>query len=773
MHKVIFLFFSLIYTCFLVAQNNSLSGIVLDEKRERIAFANIVLYAEGILIKGSISDSSGHYVIPSVPARQNYQLKASCIGYDEYEVSIKIGANENRRDTLFLHTSSVMLEDVAVVARRPIYTLKNGIIVTDVKNSLLNREHSMIGVLKKVPGLMYDGEKFTFFGSGEPLLYINNRKIKDKEEINRLDVKNIKHIELITNPGPKYNAEGKAVLNIITGKRSEGLQLRVQTDLKQSRLFSHSEGIDINYKKDKLDLFASYSYSRDKKKSIQLFDQEVQTDTLWNYNSALYSHIQTDYHNYQAGFQYSFNDKHAIGSQVTGYATPDKITADSYTAIQIDHKAYTNLDAWNQYDTKNKYWNLNLFYNGELAKGLTLSWVADYVSKRNNQIQDVFESSPELNDQILRLYSTSDYKVTAAKADVSYTFNKTNSLSAGVEFSRVTGEDGIQTTENTIPENQYNTSEDKRAAFIEYNFLADKFSFTTGLRFENMIHKMQNTAAPSENIWKRYNHLFPFAKLNYRLGGFATSISYAMHTERPDFKLLNSKTYYQNRFIFQRGNPALLPSFSNVFQLRTSYKFINFLADYTYTKDYIGMNPFSDPEKPSRIIYSWKNYSKYQALKLMLMAQYSIGCWTPSLAIGCTTPFFTIEYKNQKINNNKTQILIQSNNYFSLPKGILLSIDYTYVNGGSIQIFRFRPFHILNIGVEKDFFHKQLEVGLEINDLLKTDISRYRTEINNIKFYQREDQDHRYITLNITYRFNNYKKKSKRGNAAKEEINRL
>lgn len=773
MRDLTILFLSFLSTLTLVAQNSSLSGRIMDEKQHPIAFANIVLYANNKLIKGGISDSAGWYNLSDIPSRNDYQLKASCIGYEDYRKNIVIKKNQHLTDTLILQTSDILLDGVSIVARRPIYSLKKGILVTDVKNSLLNREHKMIDVLKKVPGLIYDGESFTFFGSGEPLIYINNRKIKDKEEINRLDVKNVKHIELITNPGPKYHAEGKTVLNIVTGKKASGLQIRVQTDFTQRRLFSHGEGIDVNYKKDKIDLFASYSYARDQKKSIQLFDEEVHADTLWNYHSGLYSKIRTDYHNYQAGLTYTPTDKHQVGGQFTGYATPDKITADNSTQIKVNNLEFTNLDAQNLYKTKNKYWNLSLFYNGEFTPHITFNLVADYVDKRNRQTQNVLESSEKLPEQELSLYSTSDYQVMAAKADFTYTLGRAHTLTAGADFSRVTGKDGIQTTENTIADNLYDTSEDKRAAFVEYGFSGKKISFTTGFRFENIVHKMDNLSMPEENIWKKYNHLFPFVKLDYQHTPFSTSLSYSMHTERPDFKLLNSKTYYQNRFLFQRGNPSLLPSISNIIQWRAAYKFVNFLADYTYTKDYIGMNMFSDSENTSRIIYSWKNYPTYQSLKFMLMGQYSVGCWTPSLAVGYTLPFFKFEYLGQNIKNNNPQLLIQSNHYFSLPKNFLLHVDYAYVNGGSIQIFQFRPFHILNIGIEKDFFHKQLAVSLDINDLLKTDISRYRTEINTIKFYQREDQDHRYVTLNITYRFNNYKKKRKAASAAKNEIRRL
>ena len=44
------------------------------------------------------------------------------------------------------------------------------------------------------------------FGKGTPLIYINGRLVQDKNELAQLNSQDIKNVEVITNPGSKYDA---------------------------------------------------------------------------------------------------------------------------------------------------------------------------------------------------------------------------------------------------------------------------------------------------------------------------------------------------------------------------------------------------------------------------------------------------------------------------------------------------------------------------------------------------------------------------------------
>ena len=56
------------------------------------------------------------------------------------------------------------------------------------------------------------------FRSGEPIIYINGRQMRDRSELDRLSSDNIKSVEVISNPGARYAASTKAVIRITTKK---------------------------------------------------------------------------------------------------------------------------------------------------------------------------------------------------------------------------------------------------------------------------------------------------------------------------------------------------------------------------------------------------------------------------------------------------------------------------------------------------------------------------------------------------------------------------
>ena len=112
---------------------------------------------------------------------------------------------------IVLHETFLGIKEITIIAEHPAISSRNGILTTTVANTLLAKEHSVYDVLSKVPGLINNKGTIEVFGSGRPVYYINNRKVKNKDEIGLLNVQNIQKIELITNLGATYDADVNAV----------------------------------------------------------------------------------------------------------------------------------------------------------------------------------------------------------------------------------------------------------------------------------------------------------------------------------------------------------------------------------------------------------------------------------------------------------------------------------------------------------------------------------------------------------------------------------
>lgn len=130
--------------------------------------------------------------------------------------------------------------------------------------------------------------------------------------------------------------------------------------------------------------------------------------------------------------------------------------------------------------------------------------------------------------------------------------------------------------------------------------------------------------SPENNIYRDYSELFPSLSLSYAHAGWNNSLSYTSRVNRPAFRLLNSRTYYQNEFLYQRGNPLLKPQMSHTIQWLSGYKCLSFTLGYMRTKNYIDF-AFETLGDGSTIISTYQNYDMYQSLKAQLGFQYTFG----------------------------------------------------------------------------------------------------------------------------------------------------
>ena len=55
-------------------------------------------------------------------------------------------------------------------------------------------------MIKYIPGMLYANGKYEVFGKGEPVIYIDGRKMANVSELSLLSSSNVKSVKLITTP---------------------------------------------------------------------------------------------------------------------------------------------------------------------------------------------------------------------------------------------------------------------------------------------------------------------------------------------------------------------------------------------------------------------------------------------------------------------------------------------------------------------------------------------------------------------------------------------
>ena len=134
-------------------------------------------------------------------------------------------------------------------------------------------------------------------------------------------------------------------------------------------------------------------------------------------------------------------------------------------------------------------------------------------------------------------------------------------------------------------------------------------------------------------------------------------------------------------------------------------------------KDYFSVDFLTDESNPNIIICSYSNFDKIEYLKFNLNLQKKFGWWSPSLSVGCTSPFFKCEYLGEMQSYNKIQLYTVLNQYITLPKGYLLNLYYYYNTGGNQDVVVFKSSQMLNINIQKSFFKDRLSVKLSAKDI--------------------------------------------------------
>ncbi len=187
----------LTFLCFsaispMVAQD--ITGKIVDEKGQPLAFANVVLLnrQDSAFVKGVVSGEDGHFVIDS-PCN-NGIIKVSSVGY---KTVCKDCVGENI-GIVKMVTDTKMLGEVVVKSSLPKTILKNGGMTTTIAGSVLEKAGTMEHLLDRIPNVSAQNGNIKVFGRGEPVIYINGRQMRDRSELDRLSSDNIKSVEVIS-----------------------------------------------------------------------------------------------------------------------------------------------------------------------------------------------------------------------------------------------------------------------------------------------------------------------------------------------------------------------------------------------------------------------------------------------------------------------------------------------------------------------------------------------------------------------------------------------
>ncbi len=753
-----------------VNAQNVITGRVIDELSQPMEFVNIVMLkeADSTFIAGATTQSDGSFCItkPNVKAF----LKLTSIGYKSKTVNI-----EQDLSKIVMQEDSVFLKEVVVKGHRRAFEMGKEGMITNVSGTSLSKAGTLNDVLKYVPGLTATREGLQVFGKGEPIIYIDGRQVRDASELEKMNSADIKSIELIQNPGVKYDASARAVIKIRTVRPAgEGVGIGVKSSYWQSQNVDLKDQIDLTYYRKGLYAFGIYKFSKNDNLQLSEIEQTIVADTLWRQHNELETNISRRTHEITAGLNYDINDKHCIGVKYIAKITPfSKLHTKTSTIMKANDAHFETLytDTYSDDDSKPSH-NINAFYNGTIG-GTSIDLNLDYLYNQNIANQKSIETNDKYSQEIVS-QSKIRNSMFATKLVLGRQLFK-GTIQVGIETIHNSRHDDYTLTGTNVVSNTYSKlNETQINPFAEYTKEQSFGKMNFGLRYEHVAFKYYNDGIYVKDQSHTFDNIFPYASVDTRIGKMILALSYSVKTKRPTYSQLSSNIFYINHFSLQTGSPDLKSEHIHDISLMGVWKFMQFMLSWQDNRNSIIHWDESVPNSSSITLLKYKNLSSIKSLSAMVAIAPNIGIWTPQLTLALRKQWLNLDTPQKVINLNKPIVQIAFNNNLSLPWGIDANFDMTYQSKGNHQNIAIeRNSYTLNVYFTKSFFNDALNIKLEGNDLFYQDKNQIHMFSNRMDINQYNKYDSREVGITISYKLNTSRSKYKgtgAGNAEKERM---
>ena len=762
-------------------EEHKLCGRVLDEHGLPLEFATISLLsaADSCFINGGVSNGNGDFVIPCRP--QPLIVRATFVGYQTCYVN---AATHTPPLTIRMKPGALTIGGVVVKGEVPKVQLQGSSLLMNVENTVMARLGTAEDVLERVPMLVRRGEGYEIMGRGTPLIYLNGRKLTDLGELKNIQSDNIRQVEVIQNPGARYDATVNAVIIIRTKRAAgEGLGVELTAWGRRAHGYANNERLNLTYRTGGLELFANLFGAYNKNWSRSDFRQTVCSDTLWVITNNDHETTRNPFVEGRFGFNYQTGD-HSFGGfyqHTYDYVKATESTDDDLTADGAHYDHLHNGSVSRRQGLP--YHQLSIYYTGTVGK-VDIDFNADYNFRKQTNRNTQQELSTEHDDRDVNTLNLTRSHMLAEKLTVSMPLWK-GSVEAGEEFTYTRWRSAFDNAEGYINASNNEQHERNMAPFVELRQQWGRLRLQAGLRYEHVASEYFTGGMRRDEQCRTYDDLFPSVAVSAQLPthgdgqGVSLSVSYAKRTSRPSYWQLSSDVIYENRLNQQTGNPYLKPVKYHNWSLMAMWRWLYVNVNYSHCVDPILYTAGSDPldSKVNRITY--KNYDHAEWLTVTLGAQKSItlgddATWTPQWNVMLMKPWFKAEFMGGEKRFDHPMLALQLGNTVSLPHDWLLRADFNMHTHGYQQNAWFNCTNpMLTLSVSKDFCKGRLNVKLEGRDVFNGGINRFTLYSNRLQIQKTEDNDSRNINLTLRYRFNVTRSKYKGTGAGNAERGRL
>ena len=530
-------------------------------------------------------------------------------------------------DSLEAVYDSLELKGVTVTAAKPMVKMEADKMSYDVSADTDARSATVLDMLRKVPMVTVDGQdNITVNGSSSFKIYVDGKpnpmlSQNASQVLKMMPASAIQKIEVITNPGARYDAEGAVgVLNLITAKQGGGAGAQSLNGLSGTlrgtlSTKGYGGGAFFSGQQDKLSLSGNLLYQYQRMKDTEVSIERESADG----SRMLYEQKSTQRVPFTMGslnLGYDLDSLNVLSASVSLTAFRAKVSDRPLITMQPLNLSY-------QYDMATRLTSTSLtasadwqhFFSADRQHFLIFSYLLSYAPQKQTteQLYDDFqnydffsENKPKSLEQTLQV----DYTRPLAAG---------HTLSLGGKYimrdNRSWAEDRyVQYADQQSRSNyvEYEHDNDIAAAYAEYEARMGVVAAKAGLRYEHTFQKVRYLQGAGSDFSNDYGNLVP--SLSLSLSPKPTKnigLTYNMRLSRPGITYLNPYVDRTLPSIISYGNSHLdvekthnigasFSSFSQKFMMNIALHQIfcnNQISQYSFFADDVLQQTFGNVVK--------------------------------------------------------------------------------------------------------------------------------------------------------------------------------
>ena len=613
-----------------VMAQTTVKGVLKDEVLdESEPFATVRVFKAGKTDKPVamfLTKEDGQFS-EKINGKGKFDIVFSSVGKEDFRQTIELN-NEGVLDlgTLYIKENTTVLKGVEVVAQKPLVKMEVDKMSYNVAEDEDSKSNTVLDMLRKVPMVTVDGQdnisvngssSFKVYVDGMPnVMFSSNPSMVFKS----MPATAVKSIEVMTNPGAKYDAEGASgVLNIVmnkqmpvTGGPAQSYSMNGYNGTVRASAGNRQLGGSafVSGQQGKLSYSVNAMTSYNKPGNTETELEQIQDNGVSQIMTSSNS-VKTPFTMGSLTLGYQLDDMSVINATAQLNTMSMKSTGTTTTKMggyDVSNFSYdSSTDMKNSRTSFSGSLDYQRFFNKEHTQSLAFTYQLNYspatTESTNNFGGTRGAGLPDLSSR----YSENKDKTTNHTFQLDYSMplgiGQTLSLGGKLQLHDATSDSKYYLKDVYDPStsSEYEYKNKILAGYGEYVGNFNKFGVKTGVRYEYTWQDVEYHLGNGNDFSTSYGSLVPTASLQYTISqGSNLGLTYNMRISRPGISYLNPYVDKSNPIALNYGNPDLdvekAHNLSLVYNTFTPKLMVNLNLHHNFTDNAISQYSFYDSD---------------------------------------------------------------------------------------------------------------------------------------------------------------------------------